>query len=279
MVQRSMALRHEALLVALSVLAGTALACDRDREVARAQPTQPAPSSSNPPAAGPGTGLSSSPSGSASKQAPEGPRDERPSTSENMGRNFQGALQMHLRGPRVTRDMRFYARGNDARLQIDAGGGKPVFDGLLWADNISVLDHARRTYRTFALGSVKPEERDTSRVKLEHHDERVLIDGVPCERYELQDADWRIDACVSGLPGSFDVGKFQAVSGIEVPAWTRALLERRLLPLRASVRDTAGKEIYVLELAQYEPGPVDMALVTLPQDYHPEPGPAHGAPS
>jgi hypothetical protein len=83
----------------------------------------------------------------------------------------------------------------------------------------------------------------------------------------MTDGALRISACVSPLPGTFDVDKFETVSGLDVPAWVERLLDEQTLPLRASVADAHGRELYSLELVEYSPGPVDESMLVMPATY------------
>jgi hypothetical protein len=104
-------------------------------------------------------------------------------------------------------------------------------------------------------------------VHLEKSGERSSIEGVMCEAVSLQQGPIHVDACVSGLPGEFDVDKFEAATGIDVPAWAEQLLKQQLLPLRATARDEHGRELYRLELTEYSAGPVDRDLLSIPANY------------
>lgn len=199
---------------------------------------------------------------------------ERPSLEQNMGRGFQGslALRIHRADGRI-QDLRYLSLGNTARLQVDARGdarraSAPVhFDALIWGESISLMDHQRRSVRTVALQELRPASEPETPVTIRRTGERTSLRGVFCERFELQQGEQHIDACVAGLPGTFAVDELEAVSGLDVPAWVEQLLKEELMPLRASVRDGAGKEQYSLELMQYAPGPVDQSLLQVPENY------------
>lgn len=210
---------------------------------------------------------------------------ERPSLDENMGRGFQGALAVRIRqAGGQSQDLRYMNLGNTARLQLDSSGDtqRPGqvrnFDALIWGESISVLDHQRRSVRTVPLQQIRPKSETETPVTIHRTGERSSLQGVFCERFELQQAEQRVDACVAGLPGTFAVDELETVSGLDVPPWVEQLLKEELMPLRASVRDAAGKELYSLELMQYAPGPVDSTLLSVPPNYKPEnPGTNDGA--
>jgi hypothetical protein len=202
----------------------------------------------------------------------------RPSTDENMGRDFQGAIEWSLHDAAgARRNVRYLARGNHARLQIDGTHGKGAFDALIWDEKLSVIDSGNQTFSTVALDEVKTEkaehDADPAHVRIDKTGERTTLSGVICERYEMDDGPVHVSACVSGLSGTFDVDKFEAVSGVDVPAWAEKLLDEQLMPLQASARDASGKELYAIDLVRYEAGPVDEALVSLPRAYHAAEGP------
>lgn len=223
------------------------------------------------PGAGPGVANSPMPL-AATAPATE---NARPSTDRNMGRDFQGALELELRsaGGKQHR-IRYLSRGNDARLQLDDIGGDRDFDALIWGENLSVIDNRARTYRTIALDTAKKLEGDEHDVRIDTTGERALIDGVGCERYEIVDGPARITAWVTALSGTFAVDVLEAASGIDVPSWAERLLDEQRLPLRASARDDKGQELYTLELIRYTPGPVADSMVALPSDYKAAPAPA-----
>ena len=199
--------------------------------------------------------------------------DER--SSNEMGRGFQGILNVQMRAPSGRHSLRYLTRGNTARLQADRleGNAPPAqagsnLDVMIWDKNISILDHQQRTHRTSKLEHVKPADEPDSSIEIRKTGERIGILGVICERYQITDGPLRISACVSAFPGTFDVDKFETVSGVDVPAWVERLLEEQTLPLRASVADVQGHELYSLELVEYSPGPVDDSMLTLPSAYH-----------
>jgi hypothetical protein len=190
---------------------------------------------------------------------------ERPSVEDNMGRAFQGALQLRVREGGAERGLRFFASGNKARIQIDGTQGKN-FDALVWDDQITTFDHERKSYTSVALAGLSAADEAQVDVKSEPVGERRTLQGVVCQPYRLEQKPYTIDACVSGVPGDFDVDKFETVSAIDVPAWAESLLEDHLLPLEATVREGA-REVYRVELIQYTPAPVDAAMLAVPETY------------
>ncbi len=210
--------------------------------------------------------------GNGAPQVTEAVLDQRP--SNDMGRGFQGTLNVRLRAPSGDHSLRYFTRANTARLQVDrvAGNAPPAkagsnLDVMIWDKNIAVLDHEQRTYRKSVLEQVKPADGPDSNTEITKTGERVGILGVMCEQYQITAGPLRISACVSPLPGTFDVGKFETVSGVDVPAWAERLLDEQMLPLRASVADARGHELYSLELVEYSPGPVDDSMLAMPATY------------
>jgi hypothetical protein len=214
--------------------------------------------------------------GSAALPPAPGAPGERPSLQQNMGRGFQGKLALRVQNSTgAPYDLRYLSLGNTARLQIDSDeqtrpAAAPLhLDALIWGESISLLDHQRRSIRTIPLQQIRPSEQPASTVETKKTGERTSILGVFCETYELRDGPLRVDACVGGLPGDFDVGKFESVSGVDIPAWAEELLRQELLPLRAVARDASGRELYRLELVEYSSGPVDRELLAVPANYQP----------
>lgn len=217
--------------------------------------------------------------------SPETAVDERPSVDENMGRSFQGRLVMRVHTPSGERTLRYLTRGNRARLQVDAAAGAAAggsndtggpamnYDALIWDQSISTLNHRQKTYRTLPLDDVKPRAENAGDVDVRKTGDRSSLAGVTCEHYEITDGPTRVSTCVSALPGSFNVDKFETSSGVDVPPWAEQLLDDEMLPLRAKAVDASGRELYSLELVEYSPGPVDEALLALPATYR-----AEGAP-
>ncbi|MEY2936275.1 MAG: hypothetical protein RL033_7024 [Pseudomonadota bacterium] len=202
---------------------------------------------------------------------------ERPSVDQNMGRGFQGSLVLRVHDSRrQDQELRYLSLGNTARLQIDTLGDQPRnsapqhFDALIWGESISLIDHQRRAVRTLPLRQLRPKAEPEVSVATNRTGERTSLQGVYCEQTQLQQGDLHIDACVAGLPGTFAVDELETVSGLDVPAWVEQLLKDEQIPLRARVRDAAGKELYSLELVQYAPGPVDPQLLVVPENYAPE---------
>lgn len=212
--------------------------------------------------------------GTAALPPPAGATGERPSLQQNMGRGFQGKLGLRLtKSNGAQEQLRFLSLGNTARLQVDAAGQPPPgshpqhLDVLFWGEQLSLLDHEQRTARTLSLQQIRPSEEPEAHVELKKTGERSSMQGVICEAVSLQDGPVHVDACAGGLPGEFDVDKFEAATGVDVPAWAEALLKQQLLPLRATARDEQGRELYRLELTEYSAGPVDRDLLNIPANY------------
>jgi hypothetical protein len=258
---RTQSLASIASLISTSV-AATSLACDWDWNRERSGPPRIEQPNAPVQTQAPLTGMQA-----------EGASAQRPSMDENMGRSFQGTIEQRLRTERGERRLRYLSRGNTARLQVDGLHGRGAFDALIWGESISVLDHTRDTYRTVALDDVKPQKAHRE-VRISKTGERLTLQGVICERYEIQDGPLHVSTCVSAVPGTFDVHKLEAVSGLDVPAWADQLLDQQLLPLQASARDAAGRELYSLELMRYSTDSVDDSMVALPKSYHAAPGKA-----
>jgi hypothetical protein len=232
----------------------------------------------NPPRVAPQTGQVPTTTTLPLATGPAAADNSRPSTDENMGRDFQGAIEWSLRDAAgARRNVRYLARGDHARLQIDGSQGKGAFDALIWDEKLSVIDSAHQTFRTVALDEVKTEkaqhDADPSQVRIDKTGERKSLSGVICERYEMDDGPVHVSACITGLSGTFDVDKLEAISGVDVPAWAEKLLDEQLMPLQATARDASGKELYAIDLVRYEAGPLDDALVALPRTYRAAPGP------
>jgi hypothetical protein len=192
---------------------------------------------------------------------------ERPSVQDNMGRAFQGALKLRVRGTGGERQLAFLASGNRARIQIDSVRGNN-FDALVWDDSIALLDHERKTYAAVPLDGLEPGDEPKVDIERRSTGERQILQGVVCEPYELTQGPYVISTCVSGVPGDFDVDKFETVSALDVPAWAESLLADHLLPIVATVRE-GGRELYRVELIEYSPAPIDAASLTLPASYQP----------
>lgn len=190
---------------------------------------------------------------------------ERPSVADNMGRAFQGALQLRVRDADGERGLRYFASGNKARIQIDGAQGKN-FDALVWDDQITTFDHERKSYTSVALAGLEAADEAKVEVKREPVGERQTLQGVVCQPYRLEQTPYTIETCVSGVPGDFDVDKFETVSAIDVPAWAESLLEDHLLPIQATVRE-GSREVYRIELVQYSPAPIDAATLSVPESY------------
>ena len=195
--------------------------------------------------------------------------DGRPSTDENMGRGFQGVIEWKVVTPKgAPRGLRYLARGNDARLQIDGQNGHGAFDALIWGENMSVIDNEQHTFRTVPLDQVPVSGKDDD-VRVMKTGERRMLQGVLVERYEIDDEPLHVSAWVTGLPGTFSTEKFEQVSGHDVPAWAQHLLDEEMLPLEASARDASAREVYRVELLRYAGGPVDESSLALPENYTP----------
>ncbi len=199
---------------------------------------------------------------------------ERPRVAQHMGRGFQGPLVLRVRTPDGgSDDLRYLSLGNTARLQLDRAASSerrtPArhLDALIWGESVSLLDHQQRTLRTFPLRQIRPRPEPAVDVEIESTGERRSLQGVFCERTLIQQGPLNIDACVSALPGTFDVDKLEAVSGLDVPAWVEALVKDQLLPLEARVTEGQGRLRYALELMQYAPGPIDPELIEVPDNY------------
>lgn len=278
MVSRSspavLARRPAAALVALALVSAAGICgCNTRRAQDSSAPAPETTVGTQPLQAQPAPGSGAQPApqaGGATSVVPS--LGDRPSVDDNMGRGFQGTLALRLLGPQQSYALRYASRGNTARLQVDPleAKDKPAsrhLDVLIWGENISILNHRDRTVQTLELDSVSPRGDDAADVDIEKTGERSTLLGVGCERYEMKDGPLRISACVSALPGTFEVDKLETAARIDVPAWLEDLLKDELLPLQGSVREAGGREVHSFELIEYSPGPVDESQLALPTNY------------
>lgn len=198
--------------------------------------------------------------------------DARPSVDENMGRNFQGRMEFLVKvAGQPDRALRYLSRGNASRLQVDRKTD-PV-DVLFLDDHVYALDHSNKTYRLFELAKISGKPSDAiSAVKIVHPTPLTplthkMIQGVACEDWTVTEGAITVEACVAALPGSFDVGKFEAVTGLNVPTWLQRLLAEDDLPVSLRAKDASGRELYSAVLEAYVPGPIDVENLSLPPGY------------
>jgi hypothetical protein len=190
----------------------------------------------------------------------------RPSKDDDMGRAFQGVMELRIEHRQQSPlSLRFMSLGNAARLQCE--GGPRSFDVLILDEKLVTLDHAQRRYKTQLQG--EPEAPEGDNVKTKHLDTRQTIEGVICDDWTLTDGTQRIEACLAGLPGEFNPAKLAAATGIHLPNWVAALFADKYLPVIAKVYDASQRELYSLRLSKWAPGPVDPALLTVPSNYQP----------
>jgi hypothetical protein len=195
----------------------------------------------------------------------EGPRDE------NMGRNFEGRLQLKITGPSRPLELRYLSHGERGRLQIDRpDAGTPGFDAIFAGDQALVLDHAKRRYSVLDLDDVPKKQEPSVDVKVERASDRRELSGLLCYPWQLSAGNQKVDACVRGLPGNFDADKLETLSGLDVPAWVEKLIDDDYLPIAATVTEN-GREKYKLELVQYSPQPVPENELTVPANYQRKP--------
>lgn len=212
------------------------------------------------------------PSNSSVSVAAERAAYSQPSIQENMGRNFQGRMEFRISVTgQPDRTLRYMSQGNASRLQVDRA--KDPVDLLFTAGQLYALDHVAKSYRSFELARVPETTSDAKRpVRLREQVpatpvERKMVQGVVCEDWKISEGSVRIEACVAGLPGPFNVDKFETVSGLDVPTWLEQLLADDNLPVSVVARDGEGKLLYSVQLESYVAGPVDLENLSLPPNY------------
>jgi hypothetical protein len=195
-----------------------------------------------------------------------------PSTAENMGRNFQGRMEFKVSvAGQPDRTLRYMSQGNASRLQIDRA--REPIDLLFLDDRLYELDHVAKSYRVIELSKVAEETSEpTKQVRLRQPEpgapvERKMVEGVVCDDWKISEGGVRIEACVAGLPGSFNVDKFETVTKLDVPGWLEKLLAEDSLPVSVTARDGEGKVIYSVQLQSYVAGPVDVENLSVPANY------------
>lgn len=189
----------------------------------------------------------------------EGPRDQ------NMGRNFEGRLQLRVNGLRGPLAIRYLSRGDRGRLQIDRPGAAS-FDAIFAGDQAIVLDHTHRRYRTYDLNTVAPRAEATQDVQVERATDRREMSGLLCYPWRLSSGRQKVEACVRGLPGPFDTDKLETLSNLDLPAWLERLLSERYLPISATVTED-GRRVYDVEILQYSPDEVSENELSVPENY------------
>jgi hypothetical protein len=191
--------------------------------------------------------------------------------SHGMATNFEGRAHVVLKRPEGAIDIRLISRDRRSRLQVDdPRHPERRLDLIFDQDRAAVLSSERKEYFEVDLGDLdeKPERAKDVEETSSADDVREVVQGLNCNPRELTQPGQKISACVLGLPNEFDAGSFQALTGVDLPPWIEYLVERDLWPVRATVRDESGKELYSLEVVDYrsEPRPPAEELA-IPQDF------------
>ena len=255
------------LQISLTSLAATlALACNSsESEIRKLSPAKPAPTAEQsggvelatvqPPGAPPGEVAPTV----AAAQA-------QPSLDPNLSRNFQGELvaDISLPGQQEPATLRYASHSNKLRMQLQ--GTPTPFDILAVNERLHVLEHDKNSYRTLDLQQIEAnQEHDTIRSTISGELGKQV--GLVCHKRTMHADDYRIEACVAGLPGDFEMGVFEKATGVRIPDWLATLIDEGSMPLLATAYGPDNRELFSVTVSRYSPDPVPAALFELPANY------------
>lgn len=191
--------------------------------------------------------------------------------SEDMASEFEGRASARLTRPGGTVELRVLSRGDRVRIQVsEEDHPEQALDLLFDDDRAAALLNDKKEYFDVDLDDIDVDSADRAEVTMtaSTEDVRQRVRGLTCNPRELSQPGQKIAACVLGLPNSFDARAFEALSGIDIPAWVEYLFERDLWPVTARVTDEQGKVLYNLELVEYTSRPLPgRAELTIPADF------------
>ncbi len=179
--------------------------------------------------------------------------------SQDMAGNFEGRARVLLKRPEGPIEITLLSRDQRSRLQVDdSKHPERNLDLVFDDDRAAVVLNDRKQYFDVDLDKLEKKSDETSDVRQTSStdDVRKVVHGLNCNPRELTQPGQKISACVLGLPNGFGAESFQALTGIDLPAWVEYLLERDLWPVTATVRDDSGKELYSVEVVDYTSRPL-----------------------
>jgi hypothetical protein len=190
----------------------------------------------------------------------------------SLGRTFQGEIvaEVILPKPSEPATLRYMASGERMRMRLD--GSASDFDLIADGKVIALINHASHSFQKFDLDKLSgkapsDQSRDTARLVHTENDEPVTFQsGLRCEDHTFKGPDTEIHACVAGLPGAFERGVFEHVTGIKIPTWLAMLLENDEIPLRA--RGHAGNSgEFSMTVTRYAAEPLPDESFIVPPNY------------
>lgn len=206
---------------------------------------------------------------------PEAQPDVPPPRDPNLSRTFQGDLLSEIQladGRRGT--LRYTSDAEHARVQLQGLG--PGFDLLIDEEHIFQLDHEARTYRSQRLEDLEATIDRQPTVRQDVSGGRTTHAGLTCQQQTLRSEQLRVEACVRGLPGDFELGILETMTNVRTPDWLVALLRQGQIPIKATGFDANGRQTFTFAVTRYAPDVLPDAVFELPETYRAEnapPGP------
>lgn len=203
---------------------------------------------------------------------PEAQPDVPPPRDPSLSRTFQGDLLAEIRladGRLGT--FRYTSDADHARLQLQ--GLEPQFDVLVDADRIVRFNHDARSYQSHRLDEFDEAVEREATVRQDVSGGRTTHAGLTCQKQTLRTETLRVEACVRGLPGDFELGVLEGVTEARSPDWLLALLRQGQIPVAATGFDPKNdREVFTFAVTRYAPEALPEAVFEIPENYRLEGG-------
>jgi hypothetical protein len=188
--------------------------------------------------------------------------------SKGFGKDFEGAITLHMTRANASVDMVVKAKGDKLRFETPTSDGKTAVALYLPAENkVTVIMDAQKAAMDMDLSSPSAAPNtsaDTSNV--EKTGKKETLAGIDCEDYVVKDASGRrTETCIADGLAFFDLDSVRRGGGGS--AWSKQMREKKMFPLKSVEYDASGKELSRAEVTSVKKEKLDDAEFTVPAGY------------
>ncbi|MCU7496746.1 MAG: DUF4412 domain-containing protein [Ignavibacteria bacterium] len=194
--------------------------------------------------------------------------------AQDRNEKFEGTVELKLHGKKSSNEIKYYAKGNMARVEMGDNAGKqaslPLQGTVIFKeDRMFILMPSRKTYLEKPL-SITTKLNEISRK--EDLDNRITRTGEEKDILGYKAAKWLVKTNSGELElwSTQELGNFlffQNQDSTAYPEWFRKVTSGGFFPLLVVQRDLNGDEINRLEVTDVKKGNVEDNYFEIPQDF------------
>lgn len=187
---------------------------------------------------------------------------------------FEGTVEMTIKGKKSDNDIKYYAKGDMARVEMGENAGKqtslPLQGTVIFKnDKMFILMPSRKTYVekdlniTNKLNELSRRENLDSRITKTSDEKDIL--GHKAAKWTVKTNSGEIELWSTQELGNFIF--FQNEDSANYPGWFQKVTAGGFFPLLVIQKDLNGDEVNRLEVKDVKKESVDSKYFEIPEDY------------